>query len=80
MELFAGDSEGFVAWVGERTKGLAHANDFAIRDADLETVIQFMQAKARRTRPFSAPDPSAASKRMNRDATLRFTSENGLQP
>ena len=32
--------------LGEQTKPLAHAHDLAMRDADLETVIQFMQAKA----------------------------------
>ena len=30
---------------------VAYAHDLAMRDADLETVIQFMEAKARRTRP-----------------------------
>jgi len=49
--LFAGKHDGFVAWVGEWTKPLAYAHDLAMRDADLETVIQFMEAKARRTRP-----------------------------
>ena len=51
-KLFEGDTEGFVAWIGERTKSLVHAYDLEIRDADLETVSGFMQAKARRTLPF----------------------------
>ncbi|HXJ73850.1 MAG TPA: nucleotide excision repair endonuclease [Candidatus Dormibacteraeota bacterium] len=55
-EFFAGDHDGFVTWIGEQTKPLTHAHDLAMRDADLETVIQFMQAKARRTRPFTTPE------------------------
>lgn len=46
--LFAGDTEGFTAWIGEQTKPLVRTHDLAIRDADLETVIGFMEAKARR--------------------------------
>ncbi len=79
-EFFAGDHDGFIAWIGEKTKTLAHAHDLAVRDADRETVIQFMQAKARRTRQFNAPDPSAASKRMNLDSTMLFTDDNGPHP
>jgi predicted GIY-YIG superfamily endonuclease len=33
--LFAGNNDGFVAWVGERTKPLPHDHDLAMRDADL---------------------------------------------
>ena len=79
-ELFAGDHDGFVAWIGEQTKALAHAHDLAMRDADLETVIQFMQAKARRTRPFTTPEPSVIGKRMDLEAALLFADENGSQP
>jgi len=35
-----------------------------MRAADLETLLQFMQAKARRTRPF-IPDPTATGQRMD---------------
>jgi predicted GIY-YIG superfamily endonuclease len=63
--LFAGDNEGFAALVGERTKPLAYAHDLAMRDADLETVIQFMEAKARRTRAFMIPEQGATKKRMD---------------
>ncbi len=63
--LFAGDNQGFAAWVGERTNPLAYADDVAIRDADLETVIQFMEAKARRTRPFMTSEPRATKQRMD---------------
>ena len=79
-ELFAGDHDGFVAWIGEQTKPLAHVHDLAMRDADLETVIQFMQAKARRTRPFTTAEQSITRKRMNPDSTMLFTGENGSQP
>jgi excinuclease UvrABC nuclease subunit len=80
IELFAGDHDRFTAWIGEQTKALAHAHDLAMRDADLETVIQFMQAKARRTRPFTTPEPSVIGKRMDVEATLLFTEESGGQP
>ena len=43
---------------------LAHARDLAMRAADLETLLQFMQAKARRPRPF-IPDPTATEPRMD---------------
>lgn len=77
-ELLAGDNDGFIAWVGEQTKLLAHAHDLAMRDADLETVIQFMQAKARRTRPFIVPEPPATEPR--RDAIGLFAREAGNHP
>ena len=79
-ELFAGDHDGFVVWVGEQTKALARAHDLAMRDADLETVIQFMQAKARRTRPFATPKQSVTGKRTKLDSTFLFIDENGTQP
>ncbi|HEY4978274.1 MAG TPA: hypothetical protein VII25_03830 [Candidatus Acidoferrum sp.] len=66
--------------MGKQTKPLAHAHDLAMRDADLETVIQFMQAKARRTRPFTALEQSIAGKRMNLDSTMLFIDKNGNQP
>lgn len=77
-ELFAGDHDGFVAWVGEQSKSLGHPHDLAMRDADLETVVQFMQAKARRTRPFSAPDQRVTKPRV--DSPGLFTEENWNQP
>lgn len=79
-ELFAGDHEGFVAWAGNQTTALAHAHDLATRDNDLETVVQFMQAKARRTRPFSAPEQIVTGKRINLNSTMLFTDDNGSQP
>jgi hypothetical protein len=76
--LFVGDDDGFAAWVGERTKPLAYAHDLAMRDADLETVIQFMEAKARRTRPFMMPGQGATIQRM--DSTGLFSDENLNNP
>jgi hypothetical protein len=79
-ELFAGDNDRFVTWIGEQTQALEHAHDLAMRDADLETVIQFMQAKARCTRPFTTPEQSLARKRMKLDSMMLFTDENGIPP
>jgi hypothetical protein len=78
-EHFAGDQDRFVAWMVNQTKALAHAYDLAMRDADLETVIQFMQAKARRTRPFTTPEQNITGKLMNLDSTMLFTDDNGSQ-
>lgn len=79
-KLFAGDHDDFIAWIGEQTKALAHAHDLAMRDADLETVIQFMQAKARRTRPFTTPEQRVTRKRLDPDSTMLFADENGTRP
>jgi len=76
--LFAGNNDGFVAWVGERTKPLAYPHDLAMRDADLETVIQFMEAKARRTRAFMIPEPRATKQRM--DSMGLFSDESRNHP
>jgi predicted GIY-YIG superfamily endonuclease len=72
--FFAGDNDRFVAWVAEKTKSLAHAHDMAIRDTDLETVIQFMRAMARRTRPLTAPEPNTIKQPTN--STGLFADEN----
>ena len=77
--LFAGDAEGFVAWIGERTRSLVRAYDLEIRDADLETVTHFMQAKARRTLPFATPDQIAGVTRKEPEAMLPFLVEDGQQ-
>jgi len=76
--LLDGDKDGFTAWLGERTQTLAHAHDLAIRDADLETVGQFMQAKARRSRPFTVPDQTTTEPRM--DSPSWFTDKDGNPP
>jgi len=46
-----------------------------MRAAHLETLLQFMQAKARRTRPF-IPDPTATEPRM--DSLALFADEQDL--
>jgi len=80
MKLFEGDTEGFVAWIGERTKSLVQAYDVEMRDADLETVTHFMQAKARRTLPFATPDPSAPAAKKEPEAMLPFLGADWQQP
>ena len=80
MELFGGDHDGFIAWIGDQTKTLAFAHDLAMRDADLETVTQFMQAKARRTRRFTIPETNIPKRRMELEATLLFDDKSGSQP
>jgi predicted GIY-YIG superfamily endonuclease len=79
-KLFAGEAEGFVAWVGEQTKPLVQALDLAMRDADLETVSGFIEAKVRRPLPFPAPDARARAGDRRADALLPFGDENWKQP
>ena len=79
-KLFEGDTERFVAWIGERTTSLVHAYDLEMRDADLETVTNFVQAKARRTLPFAAPDESAAVAHKDQDGIFPFLAEDCKQP
>jgi len=55
-QLFAGETEPFVAWINERTLALTRSYDREIRDADLETVTRFLLSKARRTAPLPGPD------------------------
>ena len=80
MKLFEGDTDGFVAWITERTNFLVHAYDVEMRDADLETVTHFMQAKARRTLPFATPDQIAGARRKEPEAMFPFLGEEWLQP
>jgi predicted GIY-YIG superfamily endonuclease len=62
-KLFEGNTDGFIAWIGERTKSLVKAYDMEMRDGDLETVTHFMQAKARRR----------ATRRSGNEGTRRHT-------
>jgi len=80
MKLSAGDTDGFVTWINERTNSLAHAYDVEMRDADLETVAHFMQAKARRPLPFATPDQRAGATRKEPEAMLPFSGEDWQQP
>ena len=59
QNFFGGDQNEFAAWIGERTKSLLHAHDLAMRDADLEIVTGFLEAKAKRTRPFAIAESNA---------------------
>jgi len=79
MKLFEGDTEGFVAWIGERTKSLVHAYDVEMRDTDLETVTHFMQVKARRTLPFATPAQNAGVTRKKPEAMLPIPGEDWQQ-
>lgn len=79
-KLCEGDTDGFVAWIGERTNSLVHAYDVEMRDADLETVTNFMQAMARRTLPFAAHDQSAAVAKKEPEGMLPFLGEDWKQP
>jgi hypothetical protein len=79
-KLFEGDTDGFVAWIGEQTKYLVYAYDLEMRDGDLETVTHFMQAKARRTLPFATPDQSAGATRKEPEAMLPFLGNDWQQP
>jgi hypothetical protein len=54
--------------------------DLETRDADLETVTHFMQAKSRRTLPFVAPDQRAAVVKREREGILPFVGEYWQQP
>lgn len=71
-KLLAGDTEAFVAWIGERTESLAFAYDRETRDADLETVVTLIQAKLRRTLPFHTAEPSAAEKPIDSDVPIEM--------
>ena len=51
-----------------------------MRDADLETLTSFMQAKAHRTLPFAAPDQSAGIAQKDRDGIFPFLAEDWKQP
>jgi len=80
VKLFEGDIDGFVAWIGEQTKSLLKAYDLEMRDADLETVTSFMQAKTHRTLPFAAPDQSAGVAQKDQDGIFPFLAEDWKEP
>jgi predicted GIY-YIG superfamily endonuclease len=72
--LIAGDTDAFAASVGEETKLLIPAHDMAMRDADLETVSGFMEAKIHRPRLFAAADSGAGD--LGAESRLLFGDEN----
>jgi hypothetical protein len=79
-KLFTGDADGFVTWIGEKTQSLVHAYDRETRDADLETVVSLIQAKARRALSFDTPDQSRADNRVNLDVMLPFLDDDWTRP
>jgi hypothetical protein len=79
-KLFEGDTDGFVAWIGERTTLLVKAYDLEMRDADLETVTNVMQSKARRTLPFAAPEQSTGVPQKDQNGIFPFLDEDWKQP
>lgn len=79
-KLFAGDTEGFIAWITDRTQALAHAYDLETRDADLETVVTVIEAKARRTLPFHTAEQIATANQIDSDALLLFPDEDWNEP
>jgi hypothetical protein len=78
--LFAGNVEGFVTWMGERTKPLLQTHDQAMRDADLETVVQFIESKAHHPLPPAPPEQTTADPRNVLDLMLPFLDEHGSLP
>jgi hypothetical protein len=77
VRLLAGDTEGFVVWISERTQTLVHAYDQETRNADQETVVTFVQSKLRRTLPFHIAEQSVIEKPISSDALLLFPEEDG---
>ena len=53
---------------------------YLMLDADLETVSGFMQTKARRTLPFTAPVATAAGRFVGLDSILPFLDEDWKHP
>lgn len=62
-KLFAGDPEGFIAWVGK--KEVVQKYEIELREADLEMVINFVQNASRRTKPFAKADQSTVGEEVN---------------
>ena len=77
-KLLAGDTDGFVLWIGERTQSLVYAYDRETRDADLETVVTLIEAKLRPTLPFHIAEQST-EKPISPDASL-FPEEDWNEP
>jgi len=67
----------FIAWIGAKTKKLAHAHGLAMRDADLETVIQFIQAQGATNETIHHTRTERYAKWMDPDSILLFTEETG---
>jgi hypothetical protein len=75
VKLLAGDTEGFIRWIGERTAALGRAYDQETRDTDLETVVTLVEAKLRRTLPFHTAEKREAEKPISPDPLVLFAEE-----
>jgi predicted GIY-YIG superfamily endonuclease len=78
--LFAGDGNGFVTWIGERTAALTRGYDRDLRDADLETVTRFVQTKARRAIVYPELDTGAEKESGPAEPRLPFAETAWEQP
>lgn len=79
-KLLAGDTDTFVAWIGERPQSLAYAYERETRDADLETVVTLIQTKMRRTASFQTPDQGITAKSRDADAVWLFPEHDWNEP
>ena len=73
--LFGGDAGGFATWINERTKSLVGSLDAKMVETDLESVIEFMQIKARRIIPITASSQDASDKSKLFEDLLLFVNE-----
>jgi hypothetical protein len=80
VKLLAGETEGFIGWIGERTAALGRAYDQETRDTDLETVITLVEAKLRRTLPFHTAEESEAEKPICPAPLVLFAEEESNVP
>jgi hypothetical protein len=78
--LFAGDGNGFVTWIGERTAALTRGYDQDLRDADLETVTRLIRTRARCAATFSEPAPGAEKESGPAEPRLPFAETAWEQP
>ena len=73
--LFAGDAGSFAIWVNERTKSFVGSLDAKMLETDSESVIEFMQIKARRIIPITASSQDASDKPKLFEDLLLFVNE-----
>ena len=76
-KLVAGDADGLLTWMAEQTASLLRTYDLEIRDGDLETVTQFMKAKARRLTEFTTLESSPAQAQEESELLLAALEEDG---
>ncbi len=76
-KLMAGDGDELITWMAEQTASLVRVYDLEMRDADLETVAQFMKAKARRLTEFTTLESSPAQAQEESELLLPALEEDG---